>query len=164
MTPESLKLLFLRGMSKSPWHCLKKAFDELDEETFLWRPPKHTGFPWMNGSIQDILFHVTGDKIVQLSQAFGDGSQTWDNLEISKGSLLEMWADLEKAQLDVIRAVESQTEESLTAKVKIWGGSSLGCEDFFLMLAEHDFYHAGQVRYMRNIAPDRQVKYRPEAE
>ena len=152
MTPESLKLLFVRGMSQSPWHSLKKAFAGLDEETFLWRPPKHDGFPWMNGSIQDILYHVTGDKIVQLSQAFGDGSQTWENLAISKCSLERMWAELEMAHLEVIRAVQAQNQESLKARVKIWGGSSLACEAFFLMLAEHDFYHAGQVRYIRNIA------------
>lgn len=109
----------------------------------------------MNGSIQDILYHVTGDKLVQLDHAFGDASLTWDNISITKASLAQMVPDLESADSKVAAALAAQDRESLSRKVTAWGGKSMSCEDFFLMLIEHDLYHAGQVRCIRNLLEKR---------
>ena len=150
MTREILVDLSQRAFSKSPWHSLMSALDGISESAFTWLPEKHNGFPWMNGSIQDIVYHVTGDKLVQLNHAFGDASLNWQNVPAAKADIQTMIAELQAAQEKLIAAIQSC--DDLDAKVTGWGGKRLRALDFFLMLIEHDLYHAGQIRYIRNLA------------
>lgn len=105
----------------------------------------------MNGSVANIVYHVSGDKLVQLSAAFGGGEITWDNLTLTKGSADEMLRQLEECNHAVEERLKRQTDESLKAIVASWGGKKMTAENLFLMLIEHDLYHAGQVRYIRNL-------------
>ena len=106
----------------------------------------------MDGSIRDIVYHLTGDKLVQLNHAFGDGTLDWTNLDIQKADKSEMMKQLGHAHVQLIWVLEGQKDEDLKAKVATWGGTRMAAEDFFLMLIEHDIYHAGQIRYIRNVA------------
>lgn len=153
MNPEVELLLTLqeRAFQSSPWHSLLNALDAVPTEVFLRAPEKHSGFPWMDGSIRDIVYHVTGDKRVQFSQAFGDGSVTWDNVGVSKDSLGAMLDQLVAAHVPLVETLKRQTEATLANKVRTWGGKSMSTRDFFLMLTEHDIYHAGQIRMLRNL-------------
>ena len=145
MTPDILDDLAERAFSKSPWHSLMSALEGVTEEAFTWLPERHNGFPWMDGSIQDIVYHVAGDKLVQLNHAFGDATMNWENVPVVKGDK----AALISAQAELLQAIRST--DDLDAKVTGWGGKRLKAVDFFLMLIEHDLYHAGQIRYIRNL-------------
>ncbi|MBL1148651.1 MAG: DinB family protein [Armatimonadetes bacterium] len=149
---EFLRRLQDRAFRKSPWHSLLGSLDGVEEDVFTWTPDKSEGFPWMNGSIQDILYHATGDKLVQCSHAFGDSSLTWDNLKICKASLPEMITDLMRAQSGLEEITNRLSDSDLERKVAGWGGKRQTVEQFLLMLIEHDYYHAGQIIYVRNIA------------
>lgn len=147
MTQEILLELARRAFSKSPWHSLMSALDGISADAFDYKPSRHNGFPWMDGSVRDIVYHVAGDKRVQLNHAFGDGTMAWDNVPLDKkGDLIEA---LKSSQDEVIRAIH--TAEDLDRKVSSWGGRSMAAKDLFLMLIEHDIYHAGQIRYIRNL-------------
>jgi uncharacterized damage-inducible protein DinB len=148
---ETLLLMQQRAFRTSPWHSLLNSLEGIGEDVFARAPTRHSGFPWMDGSIRDILYHVTGDKMVQYSQAFGDGSVTWDTLRISRSTLEEMLPELHAAHQPIVEALKSQTSETLAHKVRTWGGKRLTARDFFLMLIEHDLYHAGQIRVLRNL-------------
>jgi hypothetical protein len=143
-----------RAFRSSPWHSLLGSLSGISEEVFNYTPPRFSGFPWMDGSIRSILYHVTGDKLVQFSQAFGDGSVTWENLSIAKRGLATMTRGLEEAHEPLVRTLESFEKEDLQRKVKTWGGKRMTALQFFFMLIEHDLYHAGQIRTMRNLLED----------
>lgn len=145
-------MLQRRAFHTSPWHSLKAALEDLSEDVFVWQPPRHTGFPWLNGSIRDIVYHVTGDKLIQINHAFGDSSLNWENVALSKAAKTKMLCDLRDAQDRVVQTLEERTEASLGDKVSSWGGKTMPADDLFLMLIEHDIYHAGQIRYIRNVA------------
>ncbi len=148
-----LEFLLHQAYERSRWHSLRGALKGLKEETFVWRPPAHSGFPWMDGSIRDILFHVIGDKQVQLDRAFGDGSLTWEVVmkQVPRSSLKEMLPYLQQAQEAVISALRNCEEGELDEKVVMSDGTTLTVTELFIMFAEHDFYHAGQIRYVRNL-------------
>lgn len=142
------------AFAKSPWHSLRAALKGVSEDVFFWVPPKYHGFPWMDGSIRDIVYHVTGDKLVQISAAFEGGMLTWDALkvELEKENMKTMMSQLEEAHKKVVQKLRDLDDEELLLKVKAWSGKRMSIMDFFLMLIEHDIYHAGQIRYIRNIA------------
>ncbi|GIV02847.1 MAG: hypothetical protein KatS3mg015_1677 [Fimbriimonadales bacterium] len=140
-----------RAFRSSPWHSLLGSLTGISEEVFNSTPRRFSGFPWMDGSIRSIVYHVTGDKLVQFSQAFGDGSVTWDSLSIAKSDLTTMLRELEAAHEPLVRTLRSLTQDDLSRKVRTWGGKKMTTLQFFLMLIEHDLYHAGQIRTMRNL-------------
>lgn len=147
MTNAVLVDLAERAFSKSPWHSLIAALDGISDAAFNHVPDKHGGFPWMNGSVRDIVYHVAGDKLVQLDQAYGDGTMNWENVPIDKdGNLIDQ---LKASQTALTNAIRSAND--VTKKVSSWGGKRMPAHDFFLMLIEHDLYHAGQIRYIRNL-------------
>jgi hypothetical protein len=150
VTQNDLVDLAERAFRKSPWHSLMAALEGVADEAFTWVPARHNGFPWMEGSIRDIVYHVAGDKLVQLSHAFGDASVTWETLSLQKRDKETMIADLVAGHEAFVAAIRSCHD--LSAKVTGWGGKRLKAADFFHMLIEHDLYHAGQVRYIRNLA------------
>jgi uncharacterized damage-inducible protein DinB len=148
-----LEWLLKQAYERSRWHSLRGALKGLKPETFSWRPPAHSGFPWMDGSIRDILFHVIGDKMVQLDRAFGEGSLEWEEVgrRVPKSSLEEMVPHLQRAQEAVLSALRNCPEEKLDEEVVMTDGTRLTVAELFMMFAEHDFYHAGQIRYVRNL-------------
>lgn len=148
-----IESLAMRAFSESPWHSLLSALKGVSEEAFFFVPQRHNGFPWMDGSIRDIVYHVTGDKIVQLSAAFDDGIETWDSLKtkLSKSDMATMIQELHGAYDMELSKLNSLSEDQLEQKVATWGGKRMKAYELFLMLIEHDFYHAGQIRYIRNV-------------
>jgi uncharacterized damage-inducible protein DinB len=148
-----LESLAMRAFSESPWHSLLSALKGISEKTFFFVPQQHRGFPWMDGSIRDIVYHVTGDKIVQLSAAFGGGKETWDSLasKLSKSDMAKMMRELHDAFELERSKLKSLSDDELEQKVTTWGGKRMKACDLFLMLIEHDLYHAGQIRYIRNV-------------
>lgn len=140
-----------RAFRCSPWHSLLDSLEGVRSDVFLRAPDQHDGFPWMDGSIRDILYHVTGDKVVQFSHAFGDGSITWENVEIARATVDVMLQQLHQAHAPLVETLSRQTDDTLTKKVRTWGGKIMSIRDFFLMLIEHDLYHAGQIRMLRNL-------------
>lgn len=153
MNVESLLYYQERAFAKSPWHSLLGALEGIREEIFFWVPPKHHGFPWMNGSIRDIVYHVTGDKLVQISAAFEGGSSTWDTIksELEREDMEAMMRQLQEAHSKIVSKLRDLSDGELDLKVSAWGGKKMTIKEFFLMLIEHDIYHAGQIRYIRNI-------------
>ncbi|MDQ2985903.1 MAG: DinB family protein [Armatimonadota bacterium] len=149
MTQAVLIDLATRAFERSPWHSLMAALEEVTLEAFTALPQRNNGFPWMDGSIRDIVYHVTGDKLVQVNHAFGDGDINWENISIHKTDKETMMADLVASHSIVIQAIKRT--DDLQAKVTGWGGKRLSAVDFFVMLIEHDLYHAGQIRYIRNL-------------
>ncbi|MGI8924815.1 MAG: DinB family protein [Fimbriimonadales bacterium] len=99
------------------------------------------------------LLNVTGDKLVQIDHAFGDGSLDWKKMPLSKSTLAGMLPELDEAHEQVVTTLRGTAD--LNSSVRAWGGKSMRTKDLFLMLIEHDIYHAGQIRYIRNIAPPR---------
>ncbi|MER3413133.1 MAG: hypothetical protein C4341_02625 [Armatimonadota bacterium] len=148
---ELLLALQERAFRTSPWHSLLNSLDGVPDDVFVRAPEKHSGFPWMDGSIRDIVYHVTGDKVVQLSHAFGDGSVTWESVKVARASLGSMVEQLLEAHAHLAETLKQQSDESLGNKVRTWGGKTMTACDFFLMLVEHDVYHAGQIRMLRNL-------------
>lgn len=146
-----LLMLQKRAFASSPWHGVLSALDGVSEDAFLHVPSRHNGFPWMDGSIRDIVYHIAGDKLVQLDSAFGDGSITWKSLPIEKGEMPTMLIDMKNAHEHAVQQLAGQTDDTLREKVASWGGKRMTAEDLFLMLIEHDIYHAGQIRYIRNV-------------
>lgn len=147
MTQEILLDLAERAFSKSPWHSLMAALDGISDVAFNHVPDKHNGFPWMNGSVRDIVYHVAGDKLVQLDHAYGDGMMNWENVPLDKGgNLIEQLKRSQAAQTNAICSAND-----LKKIVTSWGGKRMPAYDLFLMLIEHDLYHAGQIRYIRSL-------------
>lgn len=148
-----LERLTIRAYSGSPWHSLLGAVKGVSDDVFFRVPERHKGYRWMDGSIRDIVFHVTGDKLVQLSAAFDGGRDNWDTVteRLSKNDKSRMFDELQEAhelQIDWIRKLP---EERLNEQVATTMGVMLSAEDVFIMLIEHDLYHAGQIRYIRNV-------------
>lgn len=146
-----LRTLQARAFRESRWHSLLGALERVTDEQFSHVPEFHKGFPWMDGSIRSIVYHVAGDTLVQCSAAFGDGSVTWDTLKIPKESREQMIESLTRSHEVVARHLESESEATLDRKVKNNLGEEMTAEEMYIMLIEHDLYHAGQIRIMRNI-------------
>jgi uncharacterized damage-inducible protein DinB len=123
------------------------ALEGVSDEAFDQVPDRHNGFPWMNGSIRDIVYHVAGDKLVQINHAFGDGTMNWENVPVDKHR--DLIDQLRTSQESLIEAIKAT--QDFKKRVTSWGGRQLTANDFFLMLIEHDIYHAGQIRYIRNL-------------
>jgi hypothetical protein len=106
----------------------------------------------MDGTISDIVYHLAGDKLIQINHAFENAEMDWTKVPISKSSMEQMLAELERAHAHVVATLLSLEESRLGDKVRGWGGKSMTALDMFVMLVEHDLYHAGQIRYIRNVA------------
>lgn len=148
-----LERLTLLAYSGSPWHSLLGALKGVSEDVFFHVPKRHNGYPWMDGSIRDIVFHVTGDKLVQLSAAFDGGKETWDTVteKLSKTDKPRMLDELRQAHEFQIGLLRNFPEERLNEHVATTMRVTLTAEELFIMLIEHDLYHAGQIRYIRNV-------------
>jgi hypothetical protein len=142
----------------SKWHSFRSALKEITPEEASWTPPAFQGFPWMKGSILEIVFHVGGDSFYQLDYALGDRRLTWEELEKrfqAEGCDLQAALKLaEEGYQALQRALDSLTDEDLertypTPESK--GKRERSLEEFFRMMIEHHHYHAGQIVYARCI-------------
>ena len=108
----------------------------------------------MSGSIRDIVFHVGADKLFQISQRFGDGTITWEAMTTrfaGEGrSLAAALKIAEQGHAAVCSALAALTDDELELKTTM-EGRAMRNADFFALMIEHDAYHAGQIRYVRNI-------------
>jgi hypothetical protein len=152
----SLVDLLNRAYKGSRWHSFAAALKGLTEEEARWEPPTdYQGFAWANGSALRIVFHVGADKIVQISTAFGESGIDWTAMEHrfrAMGSNLKAAMQIAKEGHEtVLDALEALSDDDLQIERPIWGGSRIPTGDLFMMLAEHDFYHAGQIVYVRSL-------------
>jgi len=155
---ENLKRDLEAAYRGSRWHSFKSALEGITPEEASWTPPAYEGFPWMKGSIVEIVFHVGGDSLYQLDYALGERKLTWDKLQ---QRFQEMGGDLEAAielaeegYRALKSALESLADEDLkrtypTPESK--GKSERTLREFFRMMVEHYLYHAGQIVYIRSL-------------
>jgi hypothetical protein len=148
--------LLVRSYEGSPWHSFKAAVRDLTEEEALWVPPTgYKGYRWADGTILKIIFHLGADKLVQISTAFGEGSVDWHAMEVRframGGNLAAALQIAQEGYETTLDALAPLTDDDLEVERPYWGGGRMPTGDLFLMLAEHDVYHAGQIIYIRGM-------------
>lgn len=151
-----LRELLVQAYEGSHYHSFKTAVQSLTEEEALWVPPTgYKGYSWADGSILKIIFHTGADKLVQISTAFGEGSVDWVAMEHRfKAMGGNMQAALQIAQEGyetILDALAPLTDDDLLVERPTWGMGRMETGKLLLMLAEHDFYHAGQIIYIRGM-------------
>lgn len=152
----SLVDLLNRAYKGSRWHSFASATKGLTEEEARWEPPAgYQGFAWANGSALKIIFHVGADKIVQISTALGESGIDWNAMEHrfrAMGSSLHAALQItHEGHETVLDALEALSDDDLQVERPVWGGGRVPTGDLFMMLAEHDYYHAGQIAYVRGL-------------
>ncbi|MBI1730379.1 DinB family protein [Candidatus Acetothermia bacterium] len=140
----------------SHWHSFQSALRGLSPDEARWKPPHYQGFPWMDGSIQKIIFHVGGDNLYQLDHALGERKLSWDELQVNyKPAMSDLKSALQLADRGyqaLQDALGSLTDESLAKKYPTpEGKGKRSLEGLFKMMIEHYFYHAGQIVYIRSL-------------
>jgi hypothetical protein len=66
----------------------------------------------MNGSIRDIVYHVTGDKLVQMNHAFGDGTMNWENVPVDKNrDVIDQLRTSQESLIEAIRRRRTSKRE-----------------------------------------------------
>ncbi len=140
----------------SRWHSLQSALKDITPEEAEWKPPAYKGFPWMQGSIVEIVFHVGGDSLYQLDHALGERRLTWEELEerfqAEGGDLQAALKLAEEGYQALQRALDPLTDEDLQRTYptpESQGKRQRTLEEFFEMMIEHHLYHAGQIVYAR---------------
>lgn len=138
----------------SRWHSLRSALDGVTEAQAAWRPADYRGFPFLDGSIAGLVFHVGGDHLFTISQRFGDGALTWERLEArwtgagrtlaAARELLDQGYRAVCAQLAAMSDADLRQSTTLDQR-------TVRNDELFALLIEHAAYHAGQIRYLRNL-------------
>lgn len=140
----------------SAYHSFQAVVKGLTQEEAEWKPPiGYAGFPWADGSIVKIIFHTGADKLVQLSTALGESSLDWQAMEnqfrAMHGDLQAALAIAREGHETVLDALESLSDDDLDVERPVYGGGRKTLYALFQMLIEHDFYHAGQIAYVRGL-------------
>ncbi|MCS6949607.1 MAG: DinB family protein [Armatimonadota bacterium] len=150
---QMLAELLERAYRGSRYHALRRALEGVDEEMARWQPPHYKGFPWMHGSILEIAFHAAGDKHALHNTAFGDGRLTWEQIrqqfEADGGDLGAAIRLADKGHEQLLATLRTLSDEQLEQKVPYYHGRRMSAGEIFLLAAEHDLYHAGQIWYVR---------------
>ncbi|MDM7461582.1 MAG: DinB family protein [bacterium] len=151
-----LRELIERNYEGSVWHSFKAAVRDLTDEEALWVPPTgYKGYRWADGTILKIIFHLGADKLVQLSTAFGEGGVDWRAMEVRframGGDLNAALQIAQEGYESTLDALAPLTDDDLEVERPYYGGGRMPTGDLFLMLAEHDVYHAGQITYIRGL-------------
>ncbi len=153
---ELLKNALERAYQGSQWHSFKSALKGITQEEALWKPDHYEGFPWMDGSAQQIIFHVGGDSFYQLDHALGQRALTWDALlaqfQASGGHLPAALQMADSGYQALQQALSHLSDQDLSKKYQTpeKKGERI-IEEFFEMMIEHHFYHAGQIVYIRSM-------------
>ena len=153
---ESLKRDLKAAYEGSKWHSFKSAVNKLEVDEGLWKPDHYKGFPHMDGSILNIIFHLGGDSHYQLDHAVGNRALNW---EILTQMFNEAGGDLESAlklaqdgYQNLQDALDQLSDEGLDSTYpKPEGGGERSLQDFFRMMIEHHHYHSGQIVYIRSL-------------
>jgi hypothetical protein len=140
----------------SRWHSLRHALKGITPEEATWRPPAYQGFPWMRGSILEIVFHVGGDSLYQLDYALGERALTWEELkgrfQVEGGDLVAARKLAEEGYQALQKALDTLTDEELfRTYLTPEGRRERTLEEFFRLMIEHHLYHAGQIVYVRSL-------------
>lgn len=153
---EHLKAQLERAYKGSRWHSLRSALTGITPEEATWTPPAYAGFPWMKGSIVEIVFHVGGDSLYQLDHALGKRELTWEALqerfEREGGNLEAALRLAEEGYTALRKALDSLTDEDLRREYPTpegKGQKKRTLQEFFELMIEHHLYHAGQIVYAR---------------
>lgn len=151
-----IRELLVQAYEGSRWHSFQSVIRNLTEEEALWIPPTgYEGFHWADGSILKIIFHLGADKLVQISSAFGEGSVDWVAMEHRfkamgghLGAALHIAQEGFETTLDALAPL---TDDDLLVERPTWGMGRIETGKLFILLAEHDIYHAGQIAYIRGL-------------
>lgn len=149
-----LLALLERVHTGSRWHSLRSALAGVTEAQAAWRPADYRGFPFLDGSIAGLVFHVGGDHLFTISQCFGDGALTWERLEArwnQAGRALAAARTLLDEGHRPMRAQLTAMSDADLAQSTTLGERTMRNHELFALLIEHAAYHAGQIRYVRNL-------------
>ncbi len=153
---EHLKAQLEAAYRGSRWHSLLSALKGITPEEAAWTPPAYKGFPWMRGSIVEIVFHVGGDSLYQLDHALGARALTWEALQErfrrEGGDLSAALKLAEEGYRALQRALDGLDDEQLQRTYptpESQGERRRTLQAFFEMMVEHHLYHAGQIVYVR---------------
>ena len=146
---------FEEARSGSRWHSLRAVLADLTPAEADWTPPAYAGFAWNRGSIREIVVHLGGDHLHQISRAFGQGEWTWEAVlaryRERGGDLAAALALLDEGFAAIFAALATLTDDDLTATRRNVDGRRFRPRELFQMLLEHTLYHAGQIQYARCI-------------
>lgn len=153
---EVLKANLEAAYSGSHWHSFRASIKGLSEDEARWTPPHYEGFPWMDGSILRIIFHLGGDAHFQLDHAMGEKALSWEILEerfqTAGGTLEAALSSCEEGYQKLQQALDSLSDKDLSQTYSTpEGKGERSLEDFFRMMIEHLHYHAGQIVYIRSM-------------
>jgi len=158
MIVEHLKAQLESAYRGSRWHSLLSALKDITPEEAAWKPPAYAGFPWMEGSIVEIVFHVGGDSLYQLDHALGAGELTWEALQErfrrEGGDLPAALRLAEEGYRALQKALDSLSDGDLQREYptpESKGREKRTLQAFFEMMIEHHLYHAGQIVYARCV-------------
>lgn len=137
----------------SSFHSLMGSLKGITEDEARWVPPRYKSFPHQKGSVLSLAFHTAGDKFVLMSHAFGDGQFGWpqvqNRFESLGGGLSAALALANEGHSLVLTCLREWPEERLEEQRPYYGGKSFAARRIFEIVAEHDLYHSGQIRYVR---------------
>jgi hypothetical protein len=131
------------------WPALLGNLGAVTAEDWVWRPP--------NGerTIQDIVRHVGGCKLMYQNHAFGDRALRWtDPLVRGVGAIETI-----PSAVAWLRAGQAQLRSSVAAlddaglfqlRPAPWN-ESFETRWLVGLMAEHDLYHAGEINHLRAL-------------
>ncbi|MER3554950.1 MAG: hypothetical protein C4331_11565 [Meiothermus sp.] len=150
-----LLTLIDQAYEQRTWHGpnLRNALRGVDVETALWRPSLERHNIW------ELALHCAYWKYISTKALRGDGSK--DNFirkpsnfpAIPEKPTLKAWKEdlglLEKCHLELRQAVAALKPEDLNKKSGRWT-----LAEHAFGAANHDIYHAGQIRLLRRMKGD----------
>lgn len=140
---------------------LDDAFQGADWESLLANLANVTPDDWRwvapggRRSICDIVQHVGGCKFVYHNQAFGDARLTWeDPLVLGDGALADIpsavrWLRAGHERLH--QSIAALEDSQLTELRPHHSGKRKEIRWIIQAMLEHDFYHAGEINYIRAL-------------
>jgi len=118
----------------------------------LWRTPPPGG----ERTIESLVLHVGGCKVMYDEYAFGAGKLQWDDPRVQPWEVGEAPMDkaidwLEEAHTALIHHVGGlQDADLLLPRLANWG-EQMQTRWLLSMLLQHDTYHAGEVNHIRSL-------------
>ncbi len=155
MEVEHLQRRLEESFRSSPYHSFLGSLQGVTDDEARWIPTHYRGYPHMTGTILNLAYHVAGDRFVLVSTAFGDGLVTWKKMqarfESYGGDLAAAIRLAEEGHRLVLETLTGLTDADLPVSHPYYGGKTHTAEELFHIIIEHDVYHAGQIRYVRNL-------------
>ncbi len=158
----------LRRHMASGWETLQAALEGITEEKFWWKPSENAWTlrivenPWTLDydrprprskaplTIAWLVVHIATCKTMYVEYAFGPAQQTWDRIHIPH-DLPNALACLHDSHALLVCALDSITDNDLSAVRKTNWGERRPTERIFWTLIHHDIYHGAQIRAVRKL-------------